>query len=94
LPLPDPEPAAADVPAQTLCERQETAAAVERALAELPPALREVLVLRHYEGMNFEQMARLLGRPASTLKSRFAVALNRLRIRLEQQGWNHQEIEP
>jgi RNA polymerase sigma-70 factor (ECF subfamily) len=94
LPLPDPEPAAAGLSAHTRCERKETAAAVERALAELPPPLREVLVLRHYEGMNFEQMARLLGTPASTLKSRFAVALNRLRIRLEQQGWNHQEIEP
>jgi RNA polymerase sigma-70 factor (ECF subfamily) len=94
LPLPYPEPAAAGLSAQTRCERLEMAAAVERALAELPPALREVLVLRHYEGMNFEQMARLLGRSASTLKSRFTVALNRLRVRLEQQGWNHQEIEP
>jgi len=41
-----------------------------------------VLVLRHYEGMTFEQMALLLGTPASTLKSRFAAALERLRERL------------
>ena len=44
-------------------------------VAELPEPLREVLVLRHYEDMNFEQMARLLKTPASTLKSRFALAL-------------------
>ena len=51
----------------------------------------EVLVLRHYEEMNFEAMARLLGTPASTLKSRFAVALRHLRVRLQQLGWSHEE---
>ena len=71
--------------------QRELAAEVERALAELPPPLREVLVLRHYEGVNFEQMARLLGTPASTLKSRFAVALNRLQTRLAAFGWPAEE---
>ena len=75
------------------CEQQELAECVALGLADLPPPLREVLVLRHYEGMAFEQMALLLGTPASTLKSRFAVALNRMRVHLEQQGWNHEETE-
>jgi DNA-directed RNA polymerase specialized sigma24 family protein len=44
--------------------------------------------------MSFEQMARLTGTPASTLKSRFAVALGRLRIRLQQLGWAPEETEP
>jgi DNA-directed RNA polymerase specialized sigma24 family protein len=33
--------------------------------------------------MNFEQIARLLGEPASTVKSRFRAALQRLRQRLK-----------
>jgi RNA polymerase sigma-70 factor (ECF subfamily) len=87
------EPAALDESAEKRCERQELAESVAKALAELSPQLREVLVLRHYEGMSFEQMARLLGTAASTLKSRFAVALERMRVYLEQQGWNHEDTE-
>jgi RNA polymerase sigma-70 factor (ECF subfamily) len=88
------EPAAHELSTEKRCEQQELAECVAQALASLPPPLREVLVLRHYEGMNFEQIARLLGAPASTLKSRFAVALDRMRTYLEQQGWNHKESEP
>jgi hypothetical protein len=39
------------------------------ALAELSDTLREAPVLRHYEGMNFEEMSRVLGTPASTLNA-------------------------
>jgi RNA polymerase sigma-70 factor (ECF subfamily) len=73
---------------------KEMIAVVSRALAELPAPLREVLVLRHYEGLNFEQIARLTGTPASTLKSRFAAALGRLRTRLQELGWGPEEIVP
>ena len=86
-----PAPLPAEVPANGAdadpWDRRELADAVTLALAELPDALREVLVLRHYEGVNFEQMARLLGVPASTLKSRFAVALGRMRKRLTELGF-------
>src|SRR6516225_9393449 len=73
------------------CEHQELAEAVARALAELPPAVREVVVLRHYEALNLKQMALLLGVPASTLRSRFEAGMARLRTRLAQQGWSPQE---
>ncbi len=72
-------------PDETVC-RRETADAVAEAVAELPNPLRDVLTLRHYEGLSFEEIARLTGTPASTLKSRFTAALARLRVRLEQQG--------
>jgi RNA polymerase sigma-70 factor (ECF subfamily) len=85
------EPVAAALPAEICCEQQELSEALSQAVAELPPPLREVLVLRHDEGMSFEQMARLLGVPATTLKSRFATALSRLRTRLQQLGWSHEE---
>ena len=72
---------------ETVWERQELADAVGTALAGLSGPLREVLVLRHYEGLSFEQMGRLLGVPASTLKSRFTVALGRVRSRLYDLGY-------
>jgi RNA polymerase sigma-70 factor, ECF subfamily len=75
-------------------ERRELADAVVLALADLPGPLREVLVLRHYEGVNFEQMARLLGVPASTLKSRFAAALGRMRVRLTELGFGTEGDSP
>jgi RNA polymerase sigma-70 factor (ECF subfamily) len=79
-------------PAEAECEREETIRAVDEAVAGLAPPLREVLVLRHYEHMKFEDMSRLLKVPASTLKSRFAVALERLRLHLQQRGYSHEEI--
>jgi RNA polymerase sigma-70 factor, ECF subfamily len=84
-PLADREPSEERPPADALC-RQETVQLVAEAIAELPAALRDVLILRHYEGLPFEEIARLTGTPASTLKSRFAVALAQLRVRLEKRG--------
>jgi RNA polymerase sigma-70 factor (ECF subfamily) len=88
--LGDHEPLDHAAPHDSLC-RREAVELVTRALADLPDGLREVLVLRHYEGLNFEEIARLTGTPASTLKSRFAVALGRLRVRLEQLGCGPEE---
>ena len=65
-----------------------------RAAAELPEALRVVLALRHDEELSFEEIARLTGAPASTVKSRFAAALARLRKRLEQFGYGPEEVIP
>jgi RNA polymerase sigma-70 factor (ECF subfamily) len=74
-----------------VCAQRETTRLVARAVAELPEPLRLVLVLRHYEEMSFEDMARLTGVPASTLKSRFAVALARLRERLHALGFDNED---
>jgi RNA polymerase sigma-70 factor (ECF subfamily) len=83
VPFPAAEPPAPDDAAEVRYEKRERADAVAAALAELPPHLREVVLLRHYEELSFEAMARLLGTPASTLKSRFAVAMTKLRERLD-----------
>src|SRR4029077_20000477 len=91
LALGDHDPPARTLDGSAQCEQQELTAGVRRALAKLSEPLRQVLVLRHYEDMSFEQMARVLGTPASTLKSRFAVALNILRVRLKDLGWRPEE---
>jgi RNA polymerase sigma-70 factor (ECF subfamily) len=83
VPLVDHDPPSRGPTAEASCEHQELAGAVQQALRRLPSELREVLVLRHYEGLSFEAMARITGAPASTLKSRFAVALSRMRQHLQ-----------
>ncbi len=85
-PLPDEGPPAEGETPQKRCERVEMSAILAQTIAELPPELREVLALRHDRGMKFEEMSRLLGVPASTLKSRFSKALIRLRERLREWG--------
>jgi RNA polymerase sigma-70 factor (ECF subfamily) len=73
------------------CEKRELAEAVAVALANLPWSIREVVVLRHYEGMSFMDISRLLGIAPSTLRSRFEVGMDRLRTCLKQQGWSPEE---
>jgi len=56
----------------------ERAEAVRRALLELVESHRVVVVLRHYEGLKFREIAEVLGLPEGTVKSRMAEALTRL----------------
>ncbi len=93
-PLPDCEPPANGLSPDAACARREVDALVARAVAGLPEPQRLVVVLRHYEGMNFEEIARLTGTPASTLKSRFAVALAQLRERLRPLAGDLTETTP
>jgi RNA polymerase sigma-70 factor (ECF subfamily) len=82
LSLVNGEPASPAASPESATAQHELTQHVSAALAELPEPQRLVLVLRHYEGMSFEDIARLTATPASTLKSRFAAALNFLRFRL------------
>lgn len=78
LPLASAEPVD-EVEPFAAYQTRETTEAVTKALAQLPDHLRLVLLLRHYEGLSFEEIGRVSGLPASTCKSRFAAALARLR---------------
>jgi RNA polymerase sigma-70 factor (ECF subfamily) len=62
--------------------RSEGVDAVRAELDRLEPAEREVVRLRHLEGWSFEQIARLRGLPASTVKDRCYRALMKLKGRL------------
>jgi RNA polymerase sigma-70 factor (ECF subfamily) len=52
---------------------------VVRALAELPPAFREVLVLRELEGLPYRDIAAVTGAPIGTVMSRLSRARGELR---------------
>jgi RNA polymerase sigma-70 factor (ECF subfamily) len=60
-------------------ERAEFEARFERSLAALPEEQRSVFVLRFYEGLSYEEMARMLDVPHGTVMSR----LNRARRKLK-----------
>ena len=62
--------------------RQEQAEAVRQALLELADPYRAVVVLRHYEGLKFREIAEVLGIPEGTVKSRMAEGLSQLGRRL------------
>jgi RNA polymerase sigma-70 factor (ECF subfamily) len=51
---------------------------VRHALLKLAPHYREVVVLRHYEGMKFHEIGRVLEIPEGTAKSRMSEALTQL----------------
>lgn len=51
-------------------ERSEQVALVERALAKLPAEKREAFVLKHVEGLSYEEMAEVTGARIPTLKMR------------------------
>jgi RNA polymerase sigma-70 factor (ECF subfamily) len=53
---------------------------VQDALERLPETERTLLVLKYYEGHDYAEMARILGKPAGTIAS----GLNRARLMLRQ----------
>jgi RNA polymerase sigma-70 factor (ECF subfamily) len=64
-------------------EGKERTEAVRRAVAALTPELREVVLLKEFEGLTFQEIAEALQVPLSTVKSRLYTALRQLRMRLE-----------
>jgi RNA polymerase sigma-70 factor, ECF subfamily len=59
----------ADGPAATL-ENREESRLVRRALAQMPPEQREVLVLREYQELSYREIAEVTGASESAVKAR------------------------
>ena len=75
-----PELAVSEEPtAQQLLVRAVERDYVLRALAELPPAFREAVVLREIEGLSYREIAEVTGAPAGTVMSRLARGRSELR---------------
>jgi len=56
---------------------------VRQAVRALPTELREVVVMKEFEEMTFQEISETLDVPLSTVKSRLYTALKQLRMRLE-----------
>src|SRR6266404_1885859 len=61
----------------------DAAARIHAAMGELPPEQREVLLLRFLEEMSYENIARVVGDPVGTVRSRLHYAKRALRTILE-----------
>jgi RNA polymerase sigma-70 factor, ECF subfamily len=73
-----PAVAGPDDPAQDL-ERLELGSALDSALASLGPTLREAFVLKHVEGLSYQEMSELTGVAEGALKMRVKRAREALR---------------
>jgi RNA polymerase sigma-70 factor (ECF subfamily) len=65
--------------------RREQAVLLADVLAELPESYREVIILRHLEGLTFPEVARRLEKTENSVKNLWVRALARLRTALEDQ---------
>ncbi|HKW40765.1 MAG TPA: sigma-70 family RNA polymerase sigma factor [Gemmatimonadales bacterium] len=86
VPLDDAPPVADPADAESALERREQVALVERALAQLSPDKREAFVLKHVEGMSYEEIAAVTGERIPTLKMRVHRAREALLKALEEQA--------
>lgn len=68
---------------EILAEKSELKARVWKAISQLPPAQREVVILRDLHGLSYAEIAETLSVPTSTVTSRLHDARERLRRKLE-----------
>lgn len=69
-------------PARTT-EKAERMKLVRQAVGALPTDLRQVIVMKEFEEMTFQEISETLELPLSTVKSRLYTALKQLKMRLE-----------
>jgi RNA polymerase sigma-70 factor (ECF subfamily) len=73
---------AKESPASTAESREQTVI-VRRAVNALPTELRQVIVMKEFEELTFQEIADALDLPLSTVKSRLYTALRQLQMRLK-----------
>ena len=69
-----------------VAEGRERSEAVRRAVSALPNELRQVVVMKEFEELTFQEISEALNLPLSTVKSRLYTALRQLQMRLEKFG--------
>jgi RNA polymerase sigma factor (sigma-70 family) len=80
-----PEAGAGSDPAAAV-QRSDERTRIDAAIRALPPALREVIVLRELEGLEYAEIARVASVPIGTVMSRLSRAREKLRASLLQAG--------
>lgn len=64
-------------------EEKERALLIRKAIRSLPFELRQIVIMKEFEDMTFQEIAEVLDMPVSTVKSRLYLALRQLKLRLE-----------
>jgi len=75
-----------DSTAHEQVEARDLSRLVSAAMAELPEEQREVIVLKEYQGLTFQEIADLMRVPVSTVKTRLYRGLVQMREHLERRG--------
>ncbi len=78
---------------ESIVHQQELERTIAQSLDELPPKLREPLVLKHYGELTFTEVAEITGVPLGTVKSRVQSGLLQLQSELKRRGIDEQELE-
>ena len=78
---------------ESIVQKQELERNIAQALDELPPKLREPLVLKHYGELTFTEVAEITGVPLGTVKSRVKAGLLQLQSELKRRGIDERELE-
>jgi len=86
VPLDDAPPVADPTDNEAALERAEQVALVERALTRLAPEKREAFLLKHVEGLSYQEMSAVTGERIPTLKMRVHRAREALLQALEEQA--------
>ncbi len=68
-------------------EESETGASVQRALMTMKPDYRVVIILKHFEGLSYQEIGDVLKVPEKTVKSRLFSARQMLKDILLKQGY-------
>ena len=76
----------ADLSPARSAEHKERSIAVRRAVCALPADLRQVVVMKEFEELTFQEISDVLDVPLSTVKSRLYTALRQLQLRLQKFG--------
>ena len=76
----------ADISPARSAEAVERSHAVRKAVLALPQDFRQVVVMKEFEELTFQQIADALDIPLSTVKSRLYTALRQLQMRLQKFG--------
>lgn len=63
-------------------QKDQIAGMVKRALAGLPAEMRQVIIMKEYQGLKFHEIAEILNIPVSTVKTRVYTGLEQLKQRL------------
>ena len=79
----DPEPP--ETGPELVTVRKEEVQEVLAAMAELPPAYRAALTLRHMQQLSYQEVAEALGIPLGTVKTHLHRARAALKVKLEAQ---------
>ena len=81
------QPRTLNVETSKLIEHSEVVAAVLKSLNKLEPLDQEIITLAAFEGLSYQEIAIVVNRRSSTIKSRLYRARKQLRLELNELGY-------